>query len=119
MEGNALTRCCMKVQIVSDGNVNEVARCQPPILLGFEIVRGVIAARAPCRRQEFARFWIISSVREELQHEKGMRRAPFPQVYFDRHVTPIITLFDRNEIDTEAAKNALAASARAAREPLA
>lgn len=45
--------------------------------------------------------------------------APFPQVYFDRHVTPIITLFDRNEIDTEAAKNALAASARAAREPLA
>ena len=45
--------------------------------------------------------------------------APFPQVYFDRHVTPSITLFDRNEIDTEAAKNALAASARAAREPLA
>ena len=106
VEGNALTGCCVKVQIISDGDVNEIVRCQPPIFLRFEIVRGVIAARVTCRRQEFARFWIISAIRQELQHEKGMSCAPFPQVYFDGHMTPSITLFDRNEIDAEAAKNA-------------
>ena len=31
------TRCCMKVQIISDGDVNEILRCQPPIFLGFRL----------------------------------------------------------------------------------
>ena len=106
MEGDAFAGRSMKMQTVQCRDIDQVGGSETAIALTFKVIGGEIATRMAVRREELSACRIVAAVGEEVQHQKRVRRAPFPQVDLDSDMTPQIALFYRDEIDAEPAQRA-------------
>ena len=103
----------VEVQAVPGHDVEQVARHQPPQLLGLEVVGGHQVLLVAARGEEERRHGVVAAVGEELQGEERVGRPALAQVELDRVRRPLaVGAPHHDEVDREPAQRALA------REPL-
>src|SRR6516165_3047843 len=109
IESHALLCGPIEVQVVLDGDIDQIRWGKTPVWCLHEVVGRVVVAGFSLCGEEKATVGVVTSIGQVLQRLKRMRRSALAQVDLDRVMAPSAAFAHTDEVDAEATENALRA----------